>query len=565
MNDNPFETPNPLNSAEPNNVQPAVPTSPMPQPIEQPIVSAEPKPIISTEPTNPMGGAMPTMQAASLGTESPVKPKKAGLIVGIIAAAVVFVGAIAAVSVLLLNSNSGDRFSEAIAKILNGNTPEKVEINGSLKINLAEGSRLETLSDINLEINSKMNLSNFENSSSIKLSLIAAGQTGEASLEEIYVADKGLYAKINSLDFFGSELPEQAINKWIHVSDIPESFSSLSADTTTKIISCISDNFSKIDLAKFYKANAFLTSSQKDITIERKNNPIYRIDIDHEKLASFMTSLISTKETKDIIFGCTEQVVNNSHITSEENRVYEIKADDLKTTIPSSFYVEINSNNDITRFYLKDSVAGVGVNYEVDFSFESLNALDIIAPIDAVSLEEILLGDLQDSQRDTQRRNDIALVDTALVQYQTDNTGNLPNSDDTITSASVWQAGVSGSSNCDGNEACNFVQKYLNTRSETTFADPDGTPYSVVITCNWANPNCNKGVANGTSELAPTGDEDGAYTIKDANGGLAFDAHTIYIVPGGRCNDNGAIESIKRHAAVLYQLENAGVYCVDNQ
>lgn len=184
----------------------------------------------------------------------------------------------------------------------------------------------------------------------------------------------------------------------------------------------------------------------------------------------------------------------------------------------------------------------------------------------------VALPALQRSQRDTQRRNDLSRVDTSLVQYQTNHanmSSNLPNSNGETT-ASVWQSVESSTWDCSTNEACMFVRDYMNSGSSendgkiNTFEDPDGVLYSVAITCNWANTSCNKGASNGTSELAATGNTNGSYTIKD-KGGLAFDAYTIYIVPGGRCSGDTVVESTKRHFAVLYRLEGAGVYCIDDQ
>ena len=189
----------------------------------------------------------------------------------------------------------------------------------------------------------------------------------------------------------------------------------------------------------------------------------------------------------------------------------------------------------------------------------------------------VALPALQRSQRDTQRRNDMSRVDTSLVQYQTNHSNQSSNLPD-VTSASVWQAPsdntfkVGNSAGCGSNVACQFVRDYMNTGSSendgkaNNFEDPNGTPYSLVITPNWSDGAKVSGAKNGTSKLAEGQTIDGqqTYTIKD-EGGNAFDAYTIYIIPGGRCVGDAATKSIKRHFAILYRLEGAGTYCIDDQ
>ena len=178
----------------------------------------------------------------------------------------------------------------------------------------------------------------------------------------------------------------------------------------------------------------------------------------------------------------------------------------------------------------------------------------------------VALPALQRSQRDTQRRNDMSRVDTSLVQYQTNHSNQNPN----LPKAGSWTANEDGTfpSTCTGNAACEFIRDYMNTGSSqndgkaNNFEDPEGVPYSLVITDNWETEANVKPYSLGTSKLAAN--SDGNYVIED-NGGNAFDAHVIYIIPGGRCVGDAATSSTKRHFAILYRLEGAGTYCIDDQ
>ncbi len=183
----------------------------------------------------------------------------------------------------------------------------------------------------------------------------------------------------------------------------------------------------------------------------------------------------------------------------------------------------------------------------------------------------VALPALQRSQRDTARRNDMSRVDTSLVQYQTNHSNqpdNLPSPDKAV----AWTAQTDNTfgTNCSANIACAFVRDYMNSGSSendgkpNNFEDPNGVPYNMVITKNWASGIEITGASQGTSKLSKLTSDAELVTIVD-NGGNAFDAYTIYIIPGGRCSGDAATKSTKRHFAIMYRLEGAGVYCIDEQ
>ena len=182
----------------------------------------------------------------------------------------------------------------------------------------------------------------------------------------------------------------------------------------------------------------------------------------------------------------------------------------------------------------------------------------------------VALPALQRSQRDTARRNDMSRVDTSLVQWQTNHssdTNNLPNAGDAAVSWDGVDTLPAANESC--NLACQFVRDYMNSGSSETnkkneFQDPNGVPYSVTITPNWAVKNqlITKQTTKGTATSNLTGDATNGYGI---TGNDPFSAYVVYIVPGGKCNGDKVVKSEKRHFAVLYRLEGAGTYCIDDQ
>lgn len=173
-------------------------------------------------------------------------------------------------------------------------------------------------------------------------------------------------------------------------------------------------------------------------------------------------------------------------------------------------------------------------------------------------------------QRDGERRQAMARVQDALIQYQTNNKSlrnNLPKAGDFNAQAAV-DGGTDYPETCG--TACSFVKNYMNSGSDTSvnnFYDPDGVPYNVIITGNMAEKGddafsgsysmtVGEAIAQLQQGTTPSG-KDG-YTVDGTN---PFRAHVIFIVPGGECDGEYVTKSDLRHFAVLYRLENASVYC----
>lgn len=139
----------------------------------------------------------------------------------------------------------------------------------------------------------------------------------------------------------------------------------------------------------------------------------------------------------------------------------------------------------------------------------------------------IALPALQRSQRDTQRRNDLSRVITAIQNYQTNNRGKLP--DFTKT---------------------NFTDKYLRT-SDDTFSDPSGDDYTFYKK------------ADGTSAgVADCGVTSGDCKVQAPS---TFKSGVIVAVKNATCSGEKAVyASGSTKVAVLMKLEGAGVACVNN-
>ena len=129
----------------------------------------------------------------------------------------------------------------------------------------------------------------------------------------------------------------------------------------------------------------------------------------------------------------------------------------------------------------------------------------------------IALPALQRSQRDTQRRDDMARFLSQLNQYQANHSGSAPTSSAEFTS---------------------FVTDYLKIDRDK-FADPSGADYTIsFLACSSAS-NC--------TQKSQADD---------------YKSGTIRVYTNARCNGEGP-EYIKGNnkVAITYKLEGAGIYC----
>jgi|GEM_PF-5344429 len=159
-------------------------------------------------------------------------------------------------------------------------------------------------------------------------------------------------------------------------------------------------------------------------------------------------------------------------------------------------------------------------------------------------------GEAQKTQRNAQRKNDLSRILTAMTDFQSNNNGTLPFSQDQSGSYIL---------------KTNFIQRYIDrgcseaginvrpTGCGGQFKDPDGTTYMFAEANTGAD--VNPGVEKNVLGLPKTVD------------------HTIYVAMWYSCGTSeGAIIQGdtnptvgSRMVALLMVLEGGGIVCVDNQ
>lgn len=150
----------------------------------------------------------------------------------------------------------------------------------------------------------------------------------------------------------------------------------------------------------------------------------------------------------------------------------------------------------------------------------------------------IALPQLQRAQRDTQRRQDMADLQAAVTQFQTNNNGKIPGQG---LVASKLDGGANLPDTCpkdNTGDACRLIKTYMHSAGETEnkFLDPDGEPYSLYI-----------------NQTMPSSYE--------------FD-HKIYMFTNAGCEGEEAVQDKNKYNArdfvLVYRLEGSGTYCHSN-
>ena len=159
----------------------------------------------------------------------------------------------------------------------------------------------------------------------------------------------------------------------------------------------------------------------------------------------------------------------------------------------------------------------------------------------------VALPNLQRTQRDTQRRDDVSRLSTALTQYVTNN-NKLPASGEAGDAPMATPVEVDNTLSSATTEWKKFAYNYLLAAGQDTFQDPNGLPYQIAV-----NP-CDK-------DNCAVNQENFAWYKN-----FQTDKPVMVISSNAKCGTEGALEYIKgtRKFAVSMLLESSGFYCVDN-
>lgn len=220
MNENSGETPNPLNPSpemehdtgfvsEPDSQPVSEPTAPEtvdePQPVVDEVVETEvttvEEPAVDSLASNISEVTDPTMRPMEQVpvVAEPPKKKKNGLLIGAIIFLFVAIACGVAAALVFLNMNKGDAVAAAIDKLLSGNAPANLAVDGTIDFNITDTE--SPFSKISIEIDAEGVASSKINhtEATVKADFRGGDESINLGLAETYGANGDLYIKIDGI------------------------------------------------------------------------------------------------------------------------------------------------------------------------------------------------------------------------------------------------------------------------------------------------------------------------------------------------------------------------------
>lgn len=412
MDGNSGATPNPLNATLGTNPAPA-PTQPTPtkEPAAAPksTVTESATPVASDAVTqsvpvdslDPNGRPMEKVAPAAAPTK-----KKTGLIVGIIIGAVVLIGGIIAAVLLMMNTNKGDAVAQAMSKIMGGNAPTNVAIDGDITVLVnAAGSPIKR---VNIDLDSDIITGSMINTSSAVLNFTTNDNKDfSVEFDEVYAANGDLYFKIDGITSVleDSDLIEILSNGaltsntaagiidvfevvdgvWLKIST--EEMNALGGSFVSQDspLTCVTDlvtdlNKNSNSTAELYNKYPFVTSTTENVVIPGKQGPVYQVSLDSKNFADFANSSINS----DVMRRAYECMGYEDNVAVDEAEIEKMVARMPKV------YVEVNGNNDFTRLYLESDVSEGAATATIDLGFSYPTNVNVSEPVNYTDFSKVI-------------------------------------------------------------------------------------------------------------------------------------------------------------------------------
>ncbi len=196
-------------------------------------------------------------------------------------------------------------------------------------------------------------------------------------------------------------------------------------------------------------------------------------------------------------------------------------------------------------------------NKKTSMSDRSLGGFTIIEVVLVLAIAGLIfmmvfiaLPQLQRSQRDTQRRQDMADLQAAVTNFQTNNNGRIPAAGGNFDGKPNGADGKCTSEKGADRDACRLIMTYMNgvNATENKFLDPQGEPYKLETM------ECGGGSAEG-----------GGCAVNSTVQNVDFNEHKIYMVIKARCDGEDVVPANNsRDYALVTKMEGSGIYCHDN-
>ncbi|MBQ3453128.1 hypothetical protein IJG28_02985 [Candidatus Saccharibacteria bacterium] len=416
MNENPGETPNPLNPNQPP-AEPVVPADTAPTNAPEPAT----QPAEQLSATDPMSRPMEQAPVAE-----PVQPKKkkTGLVIGIVVAAVLLIGGGIAAAIVIMNMNRGDAVAAAMNKIISGETPQNVVVDGV--IDIAPNDEDSPISNVRIALNSEASSSSMLNSSVAKVTAsVTDGDDIEFEFDEVYAATGDLYFKIDGVadalsnymytmedvtaenavteDVIVDDVitDEQATfditdmlagfsgildvvdGQWLKISvdELAQLSDGAMSDSTLSCLNTFTNDIKNYNnsVAEMYKRNPFVTSTTGGVTLASQNYPVYKVTIDQEKFGTFVADLNGSELARNLYscMGYDDAEVNTDDVVAEMNNL-------------PALYVEIDNDDNFSRLYFTSDLDDSDATVTADLSFTYPTNINVAEPVEYKDFSSVI-------------------------------------------------------------------------------------------------------------------------------------------------------------------------------
>lgn len=190
-----------------------------------------------------------------------------------------------------------------------------------------------------------------------------------------------------------TQLVNQIDNQWILASDgIGEAADNF--EFVDNSLVCMVNALSTLpdhsrDLATKYRANPFITSSKDNLGIKAKKNELYKLGYNREKLTAFANS-VADNEFIGALNTCMSDKNEDEYDSAEliSNLIEDLFANS------SDMYVEIDSNDNITRLYFDTTIeaGGISTDTEADIDISYPSELKIVEPSSYTDLSSVVIN-----------------------------------------------------------------------------------------------------------------------------------------------------------------------------
>lgn len=454
MNDNSGATPNPLNptpisgaDSEPvvaptttipvNNVEEPTPVSDSPV---NPVVNETAAP---AEPNaTPVESLDPTGRAMEQKTEpvQPPKKSKMGMIIGVAVACLLLVGGIVA-AIVMMNLNKTDAVAAAMQKIMSGEAPNKVAIDGDINILLNDDTA--PIKRVNINLDSDIMVGSMINTSSAVLSFTDRNDKDYSmKFEEIYAANGDLFFRLTDAK---KAIEESGIlnltnNPTPTTNCIEDESGATNCETPIITTDCAAEGAAEDCIttetgSEVVETSPLINNALVSV-IEALDGVYLRVSADEMNLLknqnagnsdiSCVTDLVSNldKNTNSAIqlynkYPFVQSSNEKIPVASKQNPIYQIWLDseaftnyvnemqnteiakalysclkwDNKATITNedvmeitnempAIYAEVNENNEFTRLYLETDINDGAATATIDLGFSYPNNINVSEPVE---------------------------------------------------------------------------------------------------------------------------------------------------------------------------------------